>query len=260
MLDLKQIASYYPEALRPFSHNLVVEYLQYKILEIIYDSDFREKLWFMGGTAARIVYGNARVSEDLDFDNRGLGPGELDQLAARVVKRMGLEGYAVESREVHDKAFTSYLRFPGLLHDLGISGHRQEKVHIKLNAEPQGFPYRPEKVILNRFDVFIRINAVPIDVLLAQKIAAVFGRRRPMGRDFYDVVFLLGKTEPDYSYLKDKLAIVGAADLRSRLIDKCDGLDMKALAADVRPFLFTPGDAKRVLLFRDYIDSRLHSS
>ena len=50
---------------------------------------------------------------------------------------MGLEGYAVESREVHGKAFTSYLRFPGLLHDLGLSGHRQEKVLVKLNAEPR---------------------------------------------------------------------------------------------------------------------------
>lgn len=30
---------------------------------------------------------------------------------------------------------------------------------------------------------------------------------------------------------------------------------MKALAAEVKPFLFSPADAKRVLLFRDYIDS-----
>lgn len=260
MLDLEQIASYYPEALRPFSRNLVVEYLQHKILEIIYDADLGEELWFMGGTAARIVYGNARFSEDLDFDDRCLESGELDRLAARVVKRMELEGYTVESREVHGKAFTSYLRFPGLFHDLGLSGHRQAKVLIKLNAEPQGVDYRPDKVILNRFDVFIRINVVPIDVLLAQKIAAIFGRRRPMGRDFYDAVFLLGKTEPDYCYLENKLAIAGAVDLRKRLQEKCDGLDMKALAADVRPFLFTPGDAKRVLLFRDYIDSRLPSS
>ncbi len=259
MLDLEQIAQYFPEALRAFPRNLVVEYLQHKILEIIYDSDAGEGLWFMGGTAARIVHGNARFSEDLDFDNRGLGPEELDGLAARVVKRMELEGYTVESREVHGKAFTSYLRLPGLLHDLGLSGHRQEKVLVKLHAEPQGVEYRPEKVILNRFDVFVRINAVPVDVLLAQKIAAIFGRRRPMGRDFYDVVFLLGKTEPDYGYLESKLAIAGAADLRKRLLEKCEKLDMEALAADVRPFLFTPDDARRVLFFPDYIGSRLPS-
>ena len=84
MLHLEQIASYYPEVLKPFSRNLVVEYLQYKILEIIYDSDAGEKLWFMGGTAARIAYGNFRFSEDLDFDDRGPG--------ARRAGRVGCEG------------------------------------------------------------------------------------------------------------------------------------------------------------------------
>jgi predicted nucleotidyltransferase component of viral defense system len=255
MLELKQIEAYYPEALRPFSRNLVVEYLQYKILEIIYDSTFGEKLWFMGGTAARVVYGNARFSEDLDFDNRGLSSADLEEMTRRIIKRMELEGYAIESRNVFRKAFTCYLRFPGLLYDMGLSGHRGEKILIKLNAEPQGVLYRQDKVILNRFDVFVRIGVVPVDLLLAQKIAAIFGRSRPMGRDFYDVVFLLGMTEPNYIYLENKLKIKDRADLKKQLLKKCDTLDMKALAADVKPFLFSPADAKRVLLFRDYIDS-----
>ena len=63
-----------------------------------------------------------------------------------------------------------------------------------------------------------------------------------------------------FKYLEKKLKIKDQADLKKRLLEKCDSLDMKALAADVKPFLFSPTDAKRVLLFRDYIDSRLSGS
>lgn len=72
MLELNQIESYYPEHLRVFKKNILREYLQYKILEIIYDSKFTVNLVFMGGTAIRIIHGGSRFSEDLDFDNINL--------------------------------------------------------------------------------------------------------------------------------------------------------------------------------------------
>lgn len=71
MLELSQIESFYPESLRPFKKNLLREYLQYKILEIIFLSEFAQGLSFMGGSAIHIVHGLPRFSEDLDFDNRG---------------------------------------------------------------------------------------------------------------------------------------------------------------------------------------------
>jgi len=67
MLDLKQIESFYPEYLRAFKRNLLREYLQYKILEVIFDSRFGEKLSFMDGTAIHIIHQNTRFSEDLGF-------------------------------------------------------------------------------------------------------------------------------------------------------------------------------------------------
>jgi len=71
MLDLRQIESFYPGTLRIFGRNLLREYLQYKILEIVYDSKFGKKLAFMGGTAIHMIHFNTRFSEDLDFDNLG---------------------------------------------------------------------------------------------------------------------------------------------------------------------------------------------
>ncbi len=60
MLDIKQIESFYPENLRPFKRNLLREYVQYKILETVYESDWSQKLVFTGGTAIHLLHGNTR--------------------------------------------------------------------------------------------------------------------------------------------------------------------------------------------------------
>lgn len=253
MLDLKQIELFYSKSLRPFKRNLLLEYLQYKILEIIFDSEFGEKLAFMGGTATRIVHENTRFSEDLDFDNLGLSQQDLGHLAALVQRKLEQEGYTVEISTVFRAAFTCSLKISDLLFDYGLSGHRAEKILIKLNTEPQQFAYQPDKVILNKFDVFLRIHVVPVDILLAQKIYAIFGRRRTMGRDFYDVVFLLGKTRPNMEYLRQKIGATDGADLKNRLLKKCEMLDFKKLAKDVEQFLFVPADSKKVLYFCEYL-------
>ncbi len=80
MLDIKQIESFYPESLRPFKKNLLREYIQYTMLEAIFDSEIGRKLALLGGTAARIIHGNTRFSEDLDFDNLGLNRNDFEQL------------------------------------------------------------------------------------------------------------------------------------------------------------------------------------
>lgn len=72
MLDLSQIATYYPPALLPFSRFMLREYLQHKLLQLIYESQYADRFIFLGGTCLRIVYGNQRFSEDLDFVNTGI--------------------------------------------------------------------------------------------------------------------------------------------------------------------------------------------
>lgn len=253
MLEIRQIEPFYPEYLRGFKKNLLREYLQYKILEIVFDSKFGGKLSFMGGTAIHIIHGNARFSEDLDFDNLGLATEEFEQLAGLIKKSLKLEGYKVEIKNVFNGAYRCYIRIPDILFENGLSRHKQEKLLIQLDTEAQGFTYSPEKVIINKFDVFLRINVVPMNILLAQKIYAILKRRRAMGRDFYDAVFLFGKSKPNLNYLKLKLKIEDRADLKNNLLAKCDKLDFRGLAKDVEKFLFNPSDSKKVLFFYDYI-------
>jgi predicted nucleotidyltransferase component of viral defense system len=125
-----------------------------------------------------------------------------------------------------------------------------------LDTEPQEFAFTPDKIILNKFDVFTQINCTPLDLLLAQKCYAILNRNK--GRDFYDVAFLLSKTEaPNYDYLQQKLNIKDSHELKDRLLAHCSTIDMNEMARDVQPFLFNPKDANKVELFVDYIKQQL---
>ncbi|HPW18460.1 MAG TPA: nucleotidyl transferase AbiEii/AbiGii toxin family protein [Candidatus Aminicenantes bacterium] len=256
MLDLPQIESYFPEPLRAFKRNLLREYLHYKLLEIIYDSKLGNRLAFLGGTAIHIVHGAPRFSEDLDFDDRGMSEGDFRSLERLVKSGMEMQGYPVETAAVSRAARRIIVRFPGLFHLYGLSTNPREKLHLHIDAEPQRFDYRPEAVLIDKFDVFGRILVTPSDLLLAQKIACLFTRPRTMGRDVFDALFLWGKTRPRLSYLSDRLGIRGGQELRSRLIERCRELDFDRLADEVEPFLFRPGDAAKVKFFPDFVNSR----
>ena len=132
MLSLEQIRSYYPEPLMGFERYMLREYLQYKILEILFDSPYSNQLVFMGGTALRIIYGNERFSEDLDFDNFGLTEENFIDISNIIKNKLELEGYFLEIRNVFKGAFHCLLRFPKLLQDYKLTGHTEEKLFISL--------------------------------------------------------------------------------------------------------------------------------
>jgi len=254
MLSLKEIEKYYPEDLKIFKRNIIREYLQYKILQIIFNSKYANKLSFLGGTALRIIHNNTRFSEDLDFDNFGLKEKEFDQISIEVKKQLELEGYIVEIRNVYKGAYRCYVRIPKLLFDNELSGYKEEKILIQLDTAPHNFFYKPKKVILNKFDVFTEINTTPIDIILSQKIYAIFNRKTQKGRDFYDVIFLFSKTEPNYDYLEMKMKISDSKSLKKELSNFCEKLNFRELARDVKPFLFNSQDSKRVELFCVFIN------
>jgi predicted nucleotidyltransferase component of viral defense system len=253
MLDLPQIKSFYPQHLHQFPGFLLREYLQYKILALLFRSGFAEKFAFLGGTCLRIVHQSNRFSEDLDFDNFGLTHDDFEQVAKTIRQGLEREGYQVEMENVYRGAYHCYIKFPNLLQQSGLSGHREAKILIQLDTEPQGFEFQPEVFLLNKFDVFGNIRTTPIDLLLSQKIAAFCHRKRAKGRDLYDITFLNARTKPHYGFLKKTLGVENAGALKSVLFARLDSLDLPALAADVAPFLFYPEDEQRVLLFPQFV-------
>ena len=51
---------------------MLVEYLQYELLDSLFKNKAVAALSFIGGTSIRILHDSPRFSEDLDFDNFGL--------------------------------------------------------------------------------------------------------------------------------------------------------------------------------------------
>jgi len=258
MLNLQDIVNQYPPFLQPFKRFMLKEYLQYKILEILFNSPYANKLVFLGGTCLRIVHDTTRFSEDLDFDNFNLSRAEFSAIEKLIQSSLEKEGYEVEVRQVIKSVFHCYIRFPKLLYDNKLSNHQEEKILIRLDTEPQNFDFKPDAVWLNKFDVFTSIFSTPLNLLLAQKFYAILNRKRNKGRDFFDVVFLLGKNiQPNYAYLDLKLGINTPKALKKKLLAHCNMLNMADMGKDVAPFLFYPKDVKKVIHFSEYLSQKM---
>lgn len=253
MLELHQIEEFYPKHLRSFKRNLLREYLQFKILSAIYTSRYGLKLSFMGGTAIHIIHGLPRFSEDLDFDNHGLSKADFRSLTQLVARRLSLEGLSVETNVSLKTAFSADIKVVDILYKSGISGHSKEKILIKLDTEPQNYSYSSERVVINKFDVTVGVGAVPGDILLAQKYFAILMRKRAIGRDFFDTMFLAGLTRPNFNYLTLKAGIKDASSLKAALLNRCKTIDFKQLTRDLRPLVFNAEEAAKIELFPEFI-------
>lgn len=257
MLNIEEILKQFPPHLQKFRRGALREYLQYKILESIFRSKYANQLVFLGGTALRIIYNNNRFSEDLDFDNLGINENDFANLGLCIKKDLEQEGYKIEIKNVYKGAYHCYIKIPDILFQNNISPLKEEKILIQVDTVPQNFDYKPEQKILNKFDVFTQINVTPKDLLLSQKFFAAFDRKRPKGRDFYDIVFLLSLgANPNYAYLEKNLNLKTGAELKKYVLEKSQTLNFAQLAQDVSSFLFSAKDSEKILLFREFIETR----
>ena len=258
MLDLKQILDQYPPALRQHDNSLLREYLQYQILNIIYQSKLATKLVFLGGTALRIVYNSQRFSEDLDFDNLGLNTEELSSLETIIPKKLALKGLNVEIKPGGKQAFRLKVRFPDILYQLNLSPHKREKIAIHIDITPQNFNYEPNRLIMEKFDVKIPIIVVSPSLLLSQKIYTISNRPRQLGRDFFDILYLYDqKIEPDWQYLKQRLDIDNLTTLKRYLHSVAEKADLKQLVQHISSLAFDLGNKNRLLDFVKLTDDYL---
>lgn len=254
MISLDEIKQFYSEKLYVLPRALLREYLQYKILEIIFNSPYTNKLSFLGGTALRICYGSTRFSEDIDFDNFNLSVDDFEEIAILIKKELVLEGYIVETRNIYKGAYHCNIKIPRLLFDNKLSGYEEEKILIQLDTMPHNYKYIPEIFGLNKFDVFTNIFVTPKDLILSQKIFAATERKRTKGRDFFDIIFLLRDTKPNYKYLKSKMNISSSKELKTYFTKFGKNIDFKALAKDVAPFLINPREIERVTNFQRFFE------
>ncbi|MBI2415803.1 MAG: nucleotidyl transferase AbiEii/AbiGii toxin family protein [Candidatus Kerfeldbacteria bacterium] len=251
MLAFPQLVAYYSQQSLP-ARSILVEYLQHELLDSLYKQPGSEHLSFMGGTALRIVYGGNRFSEDLDFDNFGLSFVDFKQVTSAILKDMTLKGFALEFRFVEKGAYHCYIKFPEILQQHGMARHAKEKILVRIDTVQKERIFKPRVHTLNAFDIYRDIVVNPLDILLSQKLLAVLERKRARGRDFYDVSFLYGLTQPNQTYLE---AITGQSmqAIQIAILERCAKLNFTTLARDVEPFLIKPDQVQRVKSFQQFI-------
>ncbi|MCP4418060.1 MAG: nucleotidyl transferase AbiEii/AbiGii toxin family protein [Chloroflexi bacterium] len=190
--------------------HIVREYLQARILQSLQRAGAMQTLAFHGGTSLRLLYDIPRYSEDLDFALE-LHPEAYDFRAylQRIVRDFSAEAYVVdvklnEKRVVH-KAF---VRFRGLLFELGLSGHADEVLAIKIEVDTNPPPHAGLMTTpLNKY-VPIHLQHHDPATLLSGKLSAILQRDYLKGRDIYDLWWYLNQpnwAEPNLEYLNQSL-------------------------------------------------------
>ena len=106
---------------------MLKEYFHYRMLDKIYFGEYASKMSFIGGTNLRILHQIQRFSEDLDFDCFNLSREEFMSLTNELIHKLRQEGITVEADDKEkDKKLVAFRRnivFPGLLFNLGFTGH-----------------------------------------------------------------------------------------------------------------------------------------
>ena len=179
---------------------------------------------------------------------------EFKEVIKKVKRFMALEGFEIEIRKVAKGSYRCYLKFPALLYEQGLSPLQGEKILIKLDTTAQGYSYKPETILINKLDVFTEIRVTPLNILLSQKIYTAVNRKRPKGRDFYDITYLSSRTKPDIGFINQKLGVETADSLRKEVSASITEYDFMNLSDEVSPFLINQEDIKRVEKFREFWD------
>jgi predicted nucleotidyltransferase component of viral defense system len=258
MLNLEQIKPFFSEFIRnnPAQQKYMLkEYIQLMILDFLSITQFVKKIAFIGGTNLRLVKGIDRFSEDLDFDCKDFSRQDFAEMSNSVVSFLQRSGLRAETREKPSsklKAFRSSIYFPELLFELGLSGYREERFLVKIESQNQNFDYQPQIANIKGCGFFFLFPVPPDDILCAMKISALLSRQK--GRDFYDVMFLLAQTAPNYRYLAEKQNIHNWNELKSAFDQTLKNTDLQHKSKDFEHLLFR-NNSNKILMFKDFADT-----
>lgn len=257
MIQIDAIKGYFPAEIRNnslFDRYILKEYIQLLILDYLSATRFIRKITLIGGTNLRLVKGIDRFSEDLDFDCKKLSKDEFINMTDGVLQFLQRNGLDVLSKDRDTgklKAFRRSIYFPQLLFELGLTGHREERFLIKVESEDHLIDYKPVLANIKGCGFFFPMSVPPDNTLCAMKVAAMLNRQK--GRDFYDVMFLLGQTSPDYSFLAEKCEISSLKELKQATEKMFITVDLKKKMKDFEHLLFNRDNSKRILRVWDFI-------
>ena len=170
----------------------------------------------------------------------------------QAVRRMfHAETYEVEIRSQPNRIVQSAsVSFPGLLHELGLSPHAEQKLTIKVEVDTNPPPHAVTETSVIRKHVLLNLLHYDKSSLFAGKLHAILSRPHEKGRDVYDLFWYLSDPlwpEPNLPLLEASLRRTGNARASEALHDwkklvarRLESMNWSRVVADVRPFLERP--------------------
>jgi hypothetical protein len=243
--------------------NLAREYLQARLLAALQRAGAMMSLAFHGGTALRFLFAHGRYSEDLDFALEGEQTSyDFRGYLQSIRSELAQEGYLVELKVNDQKTVHSaFVRFPGLLYELGLSGQQSEVLSVKIEVDtnpPAGAGLATS--VVRRFMV-LQLYHHDKSSLLAGKLHAILQRPYAKGRDLYDLLWYLSDStwpSPNLTMLNNALSQTGwQGDLLTEkswgniVLKRLHQLDWNTIPYDVSPFL-EPGFDLRLLTLENF--------
>ena len=141
MIDLTYIRGFYPPQIANnanFQKHLLKEYIECLAMEWISQSAWSDKLAFIG-----------------------LSQEDFIQMTDGIMRYLTLQGLRVEPRDKENPKLTAFRRnvyFPELLFSLQLTGHREERFLMKIEAQDQGIVYPREMATISRLGFYFSFN------------------------------------------------------------------------------------------------------
>ena len=168
--------------------------------------------------------------------------------------RNGLNVVAKEKESSRLTAMRRSILFPGLLHKLGLSAFKDERFMMKIEAQDQGREYKRVSADIRRCGFFFPVTVPNEATLCAMKLSALLTRGK--GRDFYDAIFLLQRTEPDYPFLSAvHPEVTDLKSLKAALKAKAQSVNLELKRRDVEHLLFHRERAELVTRFPAFVET-----
>lgn len=184
------------------------EFLHYFVLDFIYNSKFKN-LIFYGGSCARIIYDLDRMSEDLDFEaDKNTDFNELaEELKKHFSEDLKLnDKFSIKEEKGINRIF---LKFP-IMRELGLSQNESESLNIKVEIRAEDEEHfknlKPIFTAKNMYGKSFMVKHYDMPTLFASKLAAILDRPQKgfsagknedgvnyKGRDFYDLIWYMGQ-------------------------------------------------------------------
>jgi len=231
------------------AQNIVREYLQARILEQLQYQGGMVPLAFQGGTALRFLFDLPRFSEDLDFTlERQLEGFNFQKVLEKVKREFEKETYQISLKLNTIKNVNSaFVRFPGLLFELGLSQQRNQVLAVKLEVDTRPPAGAGLETTVVRRHVALQLQHHDRSSLLAGKLHALLQRDYVKGRDIYDLFWYLSNRnwpEPNLVLLNNALLQTGwqgneltVNTWRDVVRQKVTELPWEQVFEDVAPFL-----------------------